>query len=614
MRALRDWLLNVKTEKSWLRRAALLLPLLVALLWTSKCGGGSTTSQMMSPLTITTISLPQGQASQFYSVTLHATGGITPYTWSVASGTLPPGLSPNASTGEISGTPTQSGAFGFTAQVRDSANQTASATLSISIVTAPLPGSGATIAVNTAVTHQTFFAWRFDLPQKHLFGTTPSCTLTPTAMRDGVVAAFADLGLNGERLGWGASSPTGIEGSANDNADPFNINMAGFQPNIEAAQPGACNDSVPDRIDFWTIPLRTSVLANGEPFDSYVSLNGDVRDFNAMYPWWIANINEATEGFEALFTWWHSRYGFYPGGLAFNEPGSGSCATSPVNTCYFSAPGHWMYNFNAAAANRLATNLGITARAESPNTVSAGDCLNAACNEIATNPGGLGRFAYHGYGAPTATQLNQVRTYAQTASTIAGRTIPVAMGEICCSPGSVTWNGTYAQGKDMLRFMHLHMTEADAAVYEDLDHLWVCASAGCPNGSATNGGLVLYDPGLTDYYLLPHYWVARQWMKYIRPNYVRVDGTSNNTNVYSMAWKRPNNTVVVNILNDTGSPQAITITGIPNGTYNLYQLDPTMCVSSGRNRCTPQTAQLAVGSGSVTLNLPADAAWTLSQQ
>ena len=47
-----------------------------------------------------------GQVGTAYSVTLTATGGFQPYTFSISAGTLPAGLTLNASTGAITGTPT----------------------------------------------------------------------------------------------------------------------------------------------------------------------------------------------------------------------------------------------------------------------------------------------------------------------------------------------------------------------------------------------------------------------------------------------------------------------------------------------------------------------------
>jgi hypothetical protein len=52
---------------------------------------------------------------------LSASGGVPPYTWSVSSGNLPPGLVLSPA-GSLSGTPTSAGAFSFTAQVTDLAH------------------------------------------------------------------------------------------------------------------------------------------------------------------------------------------------------------------------------------------------------------------------------------------------------------------------------------------------------------------------------------------------------------------------------------------------------------------------------------------------------------
>ena len=87
------------------------------------------------PLAVSTTSLPGGTAGTAYSQALSATGGTTPYTWSLASGTLPAGLALSAG-GTISGTPKTAGTSTFTVQVSDAENpaQTATQQLSITVV------------------------------------------------------------------------------------------------------------------------------------------------------------------------------------------------------------------------------------------------------------------------------------------------------------------------------------------------------------------------------------------------------------------------------------------------------------------------------------------------
>jgi hypothetical protein len=88
-------------------------------------------------LQFSTSSLPAGQVGASYSTMIQATGGTTPYHWSISSGTLPAGLTLSTTTGTISGTPTTSGTSTFTAKVTDSTSPTAqTATKSLTITVA----------------------------------------------------------------------------------------------------------------------------------------------------------------------------------------------------------------------------------------------------------------------------------------------------------------------------------------------------------------------------------------------------------------------------------------------------------------------------------------------
>ena len=87
-----------------------------------------------SELQITTASLPNGTAGQSYNATLHASGGNPPYNWSLTGGSLPSGLSLNASTGIISGTPaTAAGPLNLTVQAADSGSQDSDAVLGLTV-------------------------------------------------------------------------------------------------------------------------------------------------------------------------------------------------------------------------------------------------------------------------------------------------------------------------------------------------------------------------------------------------------------------------------------------------------------------------------------------------
>jgi hypothetical protein len=132
------------------------------------------TVTVSGPLTITTSSLSDGTVGAAYSATVAASGGTTPYTFSATG--LPAGLNINASSGQISGTPTTTGVSTVAITVTDSTNpshQTASASLSLSIrpagtvsitTTSPLPGGvvgtaySATVAATGGTTPYTWSA------------------------------------------------------------------------------------------------------------------------------------------------------------------------------------------------------------------------------------------------------------------------------------------------------------------------------------------------------------------------------------------------------------------------------------------------------------------------
>ena len=225
--------------------------------------------QVSPALTITSSSLPAAVLGVAYNQALTASGGTGNYSWSVSGGTLPGGVGLSAS-GALSGTPTASGSFSFTAQVSDgvstatqSISLTVGATLTItssgtlvngitgqaytagfaanggtggpykwSVASGALPSglglsSGGTLAGNPSV------AGTFNFSVQVTDGSSPpatlaasltvfnSVTITTTSLPDGIVgvaygpATLAAKGGSGSPITWAASGlPAGISLSA----------------------------------------------------------------------------------------------------------------------------------------------------------------------------------------------------------------------------------------------------------------------------------------------------------------------------------------------------------------------------------------------------------------
>jgi len=94
--------------------------LAVSLLATS-CGFMSSNSGRNDHQQSLTLSgnLPGGVTNQAYNAVLTVSGGAPPYQFAIKSGSLPPGMTLNASTGSVSGTPTTAGAYLFQVGVTD---------------------------------------------------------------------------------------------------------------------------------------------------------------------------------------------------------------------------------------------------------------------------------------------------------------------------------------------------------------------------------------------------------------------------------------------------------------------------------------------------------------
>jgi Putative Ig domain/Cohesin domain len=163
-------------------------PISVAIQVTDSTGATATESMSLTinlALNIITSSLPTWTAGMVYSQTLVSTGGTAPYTWTIVSGTLPPGLS-FASSGIVSGVPTTAGGpTTVTYKITDNTSATATKSLSITINT----------ALN--VTSSSLPAWTINKPYSQTLNATGGTPPYSWTIASGTLPAGLSLSSGG---------------------------------------------------------------------------------------------------------------------------------------------------------------------------------------------------------------------------------------------------------------------------------------------------------------------------------------------------------------------------------------------------------------------------------
>ncbi|MEI2302278.1 putative Ig domain-containing protein [Ensifer sp. MJa1] len=96
--------------------------------------------------------LPTATAATAYNQSFGASGGTAPYNFSIASGALPAGLTLDAASGTLSGTPTSDGTFNFSIQATDTYGAAGVSGYSLTVfVQAPIAAAtSATVAANSS--------------------------------------------------------------------------------------------------------------------------------------------------------------------------------------------------------------------------------------------------------------------------------------------------------------------------------------------------------------------------------------------------------------------------------------------------------------------------------
>lgn len=204
--------------------------------------------EALSAIAIHPSTLNAATATVPYSKTLTVSGGTGPYTFSIFSGSLPSGLTLNATTGAISGTPTTAGTSSFTVQATDSSTPTAKAgfkTYSLLVQLDVLPKSLPAASVGTS----------YDQNLSAAGGTSPySFALTAGTLPPGLTLGAGSIS--------GTPTATGTYAftiQATDSSSPTNVGTRNYTLNVGL---GLTPDS----------PLPNALI--GEPYSTTVSAVG----------------------------------------------------------------------------------------------------------------------------------------------------------------------------------------------------------------------------------------------------------------------------------------------------------------------------------------------------
>jgi hypothetical protein len=145
-------------------------------------------------LTITSLSLPPSIVGEAYKAQLAATGGKTPYKWSLPSGAILPPELKLASSGAITGTPTSADPpFRFSVTVTDSSSPALTATANVSLPVDSQQGGGGSLSIGMSVP-PAYVGSEYTAELRANNGTGPYTWSLPTAVTFPAGLKFASNG------------------------------------------------------------------------------------------------------------------------------------------------------------------------------------------------------------------------------------------------------------------------------------------------------------------------------------------------------------------------------------------------------------------------------------
>ena len=279
-----------------------------------------------------------------YSDQLTVTGGTSPFTWSVSSGSLPPGVTLGASTGLLSGTPTTAGSYAFTVKVTDSSGLSSTEPVTMTIIAGavaefPAPPGGWTNTV-----------YGYTLTESG--GTSPFTWSVSSGSLPAGISLSPDGNLSGTPTATGTSSftvkVTDANGQSATQATSITVS-AGVSTTFAAPPAAAVNAAYSDTLTATggTTPYTWSVNAGTLPPGLTLSAAGVLSGTptaTGSYPFSV-NVIDANKGIATASITLVVTAALT---LTFPAPPSGTVGTAYTDT-FTAAGGTTPYTFSVSA-------------------------------------------------------------------------------------------------------------------------------------------------------------------------------------------------------------------------------------------------------------------------